>query len=91
MGLDLIKEKVKNIPIYKEAESISPAIADKIESKMNNSLCKVITANKNHSGFLCKIPELVLITSGIYNLGKLYEIKISFNNDKTIYKLNQKK
>ena len=88
MGSDQNKEKVKNIPIYKEAESISPAIADKIESKMNNSLCKVITTNKNHSGFLCKIPELVLITTGIYNLGKMSEITISFNNNKTIYKLN---
>ena len=87
MGINQDKGKVKNIPIYKDADKINLAIADKIESKMNNCLCKVITTNKNRSGFLCQIPEKVLITSGIFNLGKLSEITMSFNSNKTNYKL----
>ena len=90
MGGKQDKVKFKNVPFYSDSAPLTLNIADKIESKMNNCLCKIITTNNNRSGFLCKIPEKVLITTGLFNLGSLSEITMSFNNDSANYKLNLK-
>ena len=89
------KEKEKEIPeksLIGQAHALSRAQYKKILKQQENSLCQIITKECKGTGFLCQIPEKVLITCnhvlGENELKPEEEINIYFTdeNDKKHHK-----
>ena len=63
-----------------------------ILSQQSKSLCQIVTSTKKFTGFLCKIPNPVLITTNHFlnesqlKTGEPIKLIFTDENDKKIYK-----